>query len=190
MSKKKHTTRKKSSPKSSSGYGSLWVIVLFFILLLAAILYYLSDYTDFDAIKRDLAQTRDLTSEQTSSTTHDTTRFEFYQLLPEMKVSTGVKPQQQESTSTSTVPSAPPPKIEYLLQVASFRHLAEADSLKAQLILLGFDVAISTSQQQDITWYRVRLGPFATRPQAEDMRKALRKHQYDSLLQTRKQATG
>jgi cell division protein FtsN len=185
MAKTKRKPRKSNATrKPSSHHGKLWFVFVLFIVLIAAVLYYLADYTDFDAVKRDLTETIELPRHGADDEETAKPRFEFYQLLPDMTVPSGSKPAPEQ---------APPPSrtqtVEYSLQVASFRNAADADSLKAELTLLGFDVTVSTVQQQNMTWHRVRLGPFASRPQAEDVRKALRRHDFDSLLQTRKLST-
>ena len=54
----------------------------------------------------------------------------------------------------------------YLVQVAAFKSYQEAERMKASLVLKGFMVNISIVKQQQISWYRVNLGPFASRPLA------------------------
>ena len=65
----------------------------------------------------------------------------------------------------------------YLLQAGSFKVKADAERMRAQLILQGLpDVHTDTSKNKDGTlWYRVRLGPF-------DNRSKLSKA-YDKLVQ-------
>jgi cell division protein FtsN len=58
-------------------------------------------------------------------------------------------------------------KNTYLVQVAAFKSRQEAERMKAALVLKGFAVTISTISQQRINWYRVNLGPYASRPLAE-----------------------
>ena len=63
----------------------------------------------------------------------------------------------------------------YILQVASFRNMKEADGLKAQLTLLGFrPVVQSVAINSDENWYRVRIGPYADRDSLEAARVRLR----------------
>ena len=63
----------------------------------------------------------------------------------------------------------------YILQVASFRNMKEADGLKAQLTLLGFrPVVQSVAINSDENWYRVRIGPYADRDSLETARVRLR----------------
>ena len=60
-------------------------------------------------------------------------------------------------------------KDAYLIQVGSFKSLQEAERMKATLAMKGFDVKLSTTTQQRLTWYRVTVGPFASRVQAQQI---------------------
>lgn len=84
-------------------------------------------------------------------------KFEFYQLLQDSEVDTShvdayeYQPREEENFS-------------YMIQAASFRSSADADRLRAKLILSGLDAAIKASNSEDRgTWYRVVVGPFDTR---------------------------
>ena len=55
----------------------------------------------------------------------------------------------------------------YLIQVGSFKSLQEAERMKASLAMKGFDVKLSAIMQQRVNWYRVTIGPFASRTQAQ-----------------------
>lgn len=55
----------------------------------------------------------------------------------------------------------------YLLQIASFNKRPDAEHLKASLALHGFDVVISPTAHGNVTWYRVIVGPFYSRSDAE-----------------------
>lgn len=57
-------------------------------------------------------------------------------------------------------------KDSYLIQVGSFKNLREAERMKASLVMKGFDVKIASITQQRMNWYRVIIGPFASRTQA------------------------
>ncbi len=49
---------------------------------------------------------------------------------------------------------------QYFLQVASFKSEADADNLKAQLALQGFEAVVQTAAiPEQGTWHRVRVGP-------------------------------
>lgn len=61
----------------------------------------------------------------------------------------------------------------YRLQVGSFRSKQEAERMKAALTLKGFQVQIAAVTQQKNQWYRVFIGPYPSRGQAEKARGAL-----------------
>lgn len=58
-------------------------------------------------------------------------------------------------------------KRAYLIQVAAFRRRTDAERVRASLIMKGFDVHIAAVKQQNLDWYRVVIGPFNSREQAE-----------------------
>ena len=130
-------------------------------------------------------------------------KFEFYTLLPEMEVVvpdedlSAPQPAPAESGTTDTeVPAnltvdedtrrgtdEPLHSGHYILQVASFRSMNEADGLKAQLTLLGFrPVVQSVAINSDEKWHRVRIGPYADRDSLEAARVRLRADGHDNPL--------
>jgi cell division protein FtsN len=118
--------------------------------------------------------------------------FDFYRILPEMEV---VVPAEEERALTArpapqpTAPAAgsePAPaasKERYLLQVASFQNIADADRLKAQLALLGLEASIQTVEiRGGQTWHRVRVGPFSNRNEIADVRQRLQANGIQAVL--------
>jgi len=69
-----------------------------------------------------------------------------------------------------------------VLQVGSFRKLNEADSLKANLALLGVEANIETVKVNKDTWHRVRVGPYTNLAELNRTRRQLRQNDIDSLL--------
>jgi cell division protein FtsN len=69
--------------------------------------------------------------------------------------------------------STPGDKNAYLVQIASFKSKQEAERMKASLALKGFVVSIAVVNQQQAQWYRIILGPYASRTQAEKARSSL-----------------
>ena len=132
-------------------------------------------------------------------------KFEFYTLLPEMEVVVPEedldKPQPAPSGSAAESGAASThgsragdtdaegetepahASGHYVLQVASFRSMTEADGLKAKLLLLGFEPVVqSVAVNSDENWYRVRIGPYTDRDSLEAARIRLRADGYDSPL--------
>lgn len=58
-------------------------------------------------------------------------------------------------------------KETYMIQVAAVTRRQDADRLKASLTLKGYSVMIITPTDAKISWYRVVIGPFHSRPEAE-----------------------
>ena len=142
-------------------------------------------------------------------------KFEFYTLLPEMEVvvpeeelaappparkevpaqedapakesaSAAKEPARGADDSTSRPDTVREPGGHYIVQVASFRNVKDADGLKAQLTLLGFEpvvqgVVISGDEKR----YRVRLGPYPDRDSLEAARVRLKANGHDKPLVVR-----
>ena len=129
-------------------------------------------------------------------------KFEFYTLLPEMEVVVPDEdlavpsPAPPESSGTAEVPTSAAvednapgntdPALKsghYILQVASFRSVKDADGLKARLTLLGFQPVVQTvAINSDEKWHRVRIGPYADRDSLEAARVRLRADGHDNPL--------
>lgn len=96
-----------------------------------------------------------------------TLTYEFIDRLPNDEVVTNVVPYQPPPQGSE---AASPPRT-YLLQAASFRNRDDADAMRADLILEGMTVAISTvPRPAGGAWHRVLVGPF---PGQREMRRAL-----------------
>jgi cell division protein FtsN len=55
----------------------------------------------------------------------------------------------------------------YIIQIASFNKRRDAERLKASLVLKGFDVSIAVISANNLDWFRVTIGPFRSRSEAE-----------------------
>ena len=62
---------------------------------------------------------------------------------------------------------------EYLLQAGSFRETGDADRMRGELLLNGFESHIQSVAVNGNTWYRVHVGPFASKQLAETTRAKL-----------------
>ena len=106
-----------------------------------------------------------------AQTAEKTKHFDFYNMLENSEVST------QNIDAYKSTPRNAKTEHTYLLQAGSFKIKADAERMRAQLILTGLpNVHTSESTSSDGTvWYRVRLGPFENRSR---LSKA-----YDKLVQ-------
>jgi cell division protein FtsN len=120
-------------------------------------------------------------------------QFEFYTLLSKERASyssnqptTPLKPAPEKpqakkhSKNKAAVETAKPSytaneqantktldNTSYLVQIASFKRVQDAERMKATLILKGFNTTITNAKRDNTTWYRVIIGPYDNRMQAE-----------------------
>lgn len=98
----------------------------------------------------------------------------------------------QAALAGITPPPAPPvakaaPVTKFFLQAGSFRKQADADKVRAQIILLGQAVAVESGTVKDETWYRVLVGPFSNREQLTTAQKQLAGAGFSNLLLQQRQ---
>ena len=143
-----------------------------------------------------------------ASTQNLQTQFDFYNELSKKTATTdtqsvqSTQPTQTKkttSTSTSTAPSKSTDSAtrsnssssssassnttpNYVIQIATLSKPDDADQLKAQLLLLGFDVNVTPVQKNGQTLQRVWLGPFTNKGDASATQKQLKQNQITSSL--------
>ncbi|WPB57234.1 SPOR domain-containing protein [Xylophilus sp. GOD-11R] len=80
-------------------------------------------------------------------------------------------------SSASTAATTPAPgnaeAFEYLIQAGAFRTEADADAQRARLAIMGWEARVSEREQAGRTVYRVRIGPFTRRDDAERLKDTL-----------------
>lgn len=82
-------------------------------------------------------------------------------------------------------PAAPPSAndgFNYFVQAGAFRSQNEAEAQRAKLAMLGWEARISEREQNGRTVFRVRVGPFAKRGDAEQLKQKLDGAGVDSAL--------
>lgn len=140
-------------------------------------------------------------------------KYDFYTLLPESEVILPPETKQPEPPPSKAVTPAeaakldearalaalsgqvppPPPTVakapvtQYFLQAGSFRQQAEAEKVRAQIILLGQDVRVENVKVRDEPWYRVLVGPYSSREQLGAAQKTLAASGYKNLLLQQRQ---
>ncbi|MFC3908521.1 SPOR domain-containing protein [Legionella dresdenensis] len=85
---------------------------------------------------------------------------------PQSAVVTTQQPQKAAVAESKPVP-VPAAKESYMVQVAAFNKRQDAEHLKASLVMQGFDVSIGQISQRNTNWFRVVIGPFHSRADAE-----------------------
>lgn len=101
-----------------------------------------------------------------------------------------------EAKPATTTPSKPAPAAaapttadvaaneptNYLLQMASLKNYADADRMKAQLTMQGFDVYIQSFNVNGQTFNRIVMGPYSSKQTALQQQAQLQKHHIASIL--------
>ncbi len=113
------------------------------------------------------AAVKEISTNSSEPVSEPQTRFDFYEMLPKSEV------QAPTVEAYKSTPRNAKLEQSYLLQAGSFRDPADAERMRAQLLLAGLpNVRTSKSEGSNGTWYRVRTGPFDNRA---DINKAQQK---------------
>jgi cell division protein FtsN len=94
--------------------------------------------------------------------------------------------QRAPATSSTTVApvdvtEAPDPFI-YYVQVGAYRNPEEANTQRARMAMSGFETQVSEREQGGRQVYRVRMGPYESRAEAESIEQQLRAQGVDTAL--------
>ncbi len=93
---------------------------------------------------------------------------------------------QQRTTSPGPVAAveAPPAAdpFNYFVQAGAFRGADEAEAQRARLAMLGFNAKVSEREQAGRPVFRVRLGPYTQRTEAEGLQERLQAQGVDAAL--------
>jgi len=75
--------------------------------------------------------------------------------------------------STSAAPAGAADPFQYFVQAGAFRYATDADTQKAKLAMMGLDAKVSEREQGGRNVFRVRLGPYEDKANAERVRAKL-----------------
>jgi cell division protein FtsN len=106
-------------------------------------------------------------------------QYDFFTVLPEHEV---VVPREEIEERARERDSAVADQGPYLLQVGSFRSGADADSLRAEVTLLGLEATVQTVTVDDVTWHRVRVGPYDSARAADGARRRLLENGFEAMI--------
>jgi len=167
MAPKDYKNRRKSTKKTKPARRWLW----FLAGLLSGVAGTLfAEFQEYFSVEAVVTAVREATSSDDSAAgvqarkkeaakKSKRPRFEFYTMLPEAEVA--VPEDELTVNASAATRQAESKNVTYVLQAGSFRNLAQADRLKAELALMGMPVKIQTvSIEGGSKWHRVRVGPF------------------------------
>ena len=117
----------------------------------------------------------------------DQPRFHFYTMLQNMQEQNQSPSSRPEArTPTLTLKQPELPQYEYHVQVGSFSKKDDANKLKAQLILDGYNVQLDQVKVKQVLWYRVQIGPFTSQQIAQQKQKELEEQKIHGTLVLKK----
>ncbi|MHA6492200.1 SPOR domain-containing protein [Pseudomonas borbori] len=166
--------------------------------------------------KGEQARVQERAKPKPSAAESDKPKYDFYTLLPESEVilppqaveqpaavpeQKPVTPEEAAKIDAARAQAAlngetpPPPPVvaqgpvtsQFFLQAGSFRRREDADTLRAQIILLGQSVQVESGTVREETWHRVLVGPFASREQLGQAQKTLAGNGFSNLLLQQRQ---
>jgi cell division protein FtsN len=117
--------------------------------------------------------------DDSASEPHPASRFEFYDMLPQVEVVIPDAPRSNDRTAPTTqVDTAG----NYVLQAGAFTGAEDADRRQASLALLGIESRIQSVPIDDETWHRVRIGPIDDLSELNRIRRRLWEADIDTLV--------
>jgi len=105
--------------------------------------------------------------------------YAFYDMLPKFEV---VVPEKEKDVHPDVRAVPETRRGTYVLQAGSYRNLADAERVRAQLALQGVEATIQKVSVDSDTWHRIRIGPIANLDELNRLRTKLRKADVDALV--------
>lgn len=181
--KKNRPAPRRNRPKSQVP-GWVW---LFTGAVLGGFIVFLMRLTDVQVPESDPAPTETKVAkpiEPKLEPSNPKPRFDFYKLLRESEV---IVPATEPTESQADSGQSTSNPDEFILQVGSFRKSTEADSLRAQLLLLNLEAYTEqVTLNNDEVWHRVLVGPFNNQSRLASARSTLVSNDYHALVLKRK----
>lgn len=172
--------------------GFVWLLAGLAIGLFVALLVYLDKQPDVAsnfgaAVQKELEKIKQKTTDSSSkdstasekASTKEEPRFNFYTILPELEVLIpDSETQPPESSNKDSITSGK----KYVLQAGSFKNKNDAEKLKANLTLLGFEPHIQNVTVNGNAWHRVRIGPYNQSSDLHDKIEQLQQNDISAVL--------
>ena len=186
----KKTTRKKAGSRRKAGSKKPmpgWVVLLSGVLvgLLLAVFAYVQGWVpqpvgnNQQPVPGSSQQVQDAGDvedvSETLSSSEKKQDYDFYTVLPEMEI---VIPKEEINQAIERDNR----EYTYILQIGSFKNLADAEKLKAKIAFSGQIAHIQSIDVNQTTWHRVRVGPFDSSRKADSVKRQLEKNDLSALM--------
>lgn len=165
---KKKQTKKDTTPKPP------WLALVIILLLVGGFAYFLWAISHPSASADEELEAQQ--TEQPSKTQKDQVLSTKQDSLPEMPEEEYIYPEELEHGSVE-IDRKEQEKSErpYLMQCGSFRQKQQAEKMRAQLALQGLESLVKASDGKNGLWYRVILGPYDYKRDAETDRHVIQR---------------
>lgn len=106
-------------------------------------------------------------------------RYDFYDMLPNFEV---VVPEKDREVKRDVRAARIERPGVYVLQAGSYKNVADAERVRAQLALQGVDAKVQRVAVDSDEWHRVRIGPISDLGELNRVRKQLQAADIDGLV--------
>jgi len=106
-------------------------------------------------------------------------QFDFYTILPEKEV---VVPDYEIKTRTREERVGEAKAAKYIVQAGSFKEFKQADALRAKLALMGIESRVEKAKVGNVTWHRVKLGPYSQMSSVSTIKARLKQSGLDVVV--------
>jgi len=104
--------------------------------------------------------------------------FDFYTTLQDMEVEIDVEDLAQTGTRKPST---------YYIQLGAFKHLQDAETLKAKVAFSGMTALIETIEVKQTVWHRVRIGPYQSSRKVGVVKRNLQNSGFNAMIVQQKQ---
>lgn len=179
-SRRRKTGKKSKRQRNSGTSWGMLVIGLISGSVLAALLLGAQEGNEYGfgsglkALFKQTTKAPDKTVEKQHAKSEQTPKpkLDFYTILPKIERIIPDDPTPPEKT-LEIKEDKEEKKVWYVLQAASYANFNEADRLKAQLTISGFDATVQKVEIDKGVYFRVRLGPYASQRELKNVRQQL-----------------
>ncbi|MCW8109269.1 SPOR domain-containing protein [Alteromonas ponticola] len=161
---KKSPAKKQANIKADTSHSAAlpWVRLIVVVALLVGFVVFLWTIKDSAKQKVDAPVSIDANKDKDDLPQLPEEEWEYIKSLPGYEVEVDVAEQEKSDKR-------------YLMQCASFRTRSQAEEMKATIAFQGLESQIRPSTGANGEWFRVILGPFETKRDAERAKHTLRK---------------
>lgn len=181
MGQAKRRSRARKTPARKSSRGPSWGMLIIGLVSGSVLAFLIlgaqdADHNGFGSGLKTLLQKGPDRSgdevkqqEPTQEAPSPKAKLDFYTVLPKIEriISDPVEPAKEDD------PKPEEKNVAYVLQAAAYENFNDADRLKAQLTITGFEAKVQKVTVEDKVYFRVRLGPYQSRQKLKQVEQQL-----------------